>query len=80
MTPDTVAVDFITPRHLAGGGDPAWITVPLHRACGWTYDDDPLMPRVVLTSPDKTAVLRLEPHTDGQWWVLHHFARGGRPA
>ncbi|WP_432012620.1 hypothetical protein [Streptomyces cucumeris] len=27
-TPDTVEVDFITPRHLAGGGDPAWITVP----------------------------------------------------
>lgn len=80
MTPDTVEVAFITPRHLAGGGDPAWITVPLHRACGWTYDDDPLMPRVVLTSPDKTAVLRLEPHTDGQWWVLHHTARGGRPA
>ncbi|MGW3835109.1 DUF317 domain-containing protein [Streptomyces microflavus] len=78
-TPDTIEVDFITPRHLAGGGDPAWITVPLHRACGWTYDDEPLMPRVVLTSPDKTSVLRLEPNVDGQWWVLHHTARGGRP-
>lgn len=31
-TPETVEVDFIAPRHLAGGGDPAWITVPLHRA------------------------------------------------
>ncbi|WP_408992101.1 DUF317 domain-containing protein [Streptomyces sp. 1268] len=75
--PRNVEVDYITPRHLAGGGDPAWITAPLHRACGWTYDDDPLMPRVVLTSPDKSAVLRLEPNTEGQWWVLHHFSSTG---
>ncbi|MFB7297904.1 DUF317 domain-containing protein [Streptomyces rubiginosohelvolus] len=79
LSPQTVAVDFITPRHLAGGGDPAWITAPLHQACGWTYDDDPLMPRVVLTSPDKSAVLRLEPNTDGQWWVLHHHGGTGLP-
>ncbi|MFD8064207.1 DUF317 domain-containing protein [Streptomyces cyaneofuscatus] len=78
-TPQTVAVDFIAPRHLAGSGDPAWITVPLHRSCGWTYDDDPLMPRVVLTSPDKNAVLRLEPNTDGQWWILHHIGGTGLP-
>lgn len=53
-TPETVEVDFIAPRHLAGGGDPAWITVPLHRGCGWSYGDDPLMPRVLLSSPDQS--------------------------
>ncbi|MFE5647551.1 DUF317 domain-containing protein [Streptomyces cyaneofuscatus] len=75
---ETVEVDYISPRHLAGGGDPAWITVPLHRACGWEYDPDPLMPRVVLTSLDKTSVLRLEPNVDGQWWALHHTAGTGQ--
>lgn len=77
---ETVEVSFITPRHLAGGGDPTWITVPLHRACGWTYEHDPLMPRVVLSSLNETAVLRLEPDTDGQWWSLHHAADRDRPA
>ncbi|MEU0680671.1 MULTISPECIES: hypothetical protein [Streptomyces] len=38
---DTVEVDFITPRHLAGGGNPALVTVPLHRACGWSHGHDP---------------------------------------
>ncbi|WP_324611542.1 hypothetical protein [Streptomyces sp. NRRL S-1521] len=40
-SPNTIEVDFITPRHLAGGGDPAWITVPLHRACGWSHSHAP---------------------------------------
>ncbi|MEU6450687.1 DUF317 domain-containing protein [Streptomyces sp. NPDC046979] len=79
-TADTVEVDFITPRHLAGGGDPAWITVPLHRASGWSHGDDPLMPRVLLSSPDQKALLRLEPDPEGQWWTLHHTAEPGRPA
>ncbi|MEU8935991.1 DUF317 domain-containing protein [Streptomyces sp. NPDC048409] len=79
-TPATVEVDFITPRHLAGGGDPAWITVPLHRACGWSHGDDPLMPRVLLSSPDQKALLRLEPGPDDQWWALHHAAEPHRPA
>ncbi|MEV3898398.1 DUF317 domain-containing protein [Streptomyces anulatus] len=77
---ETVEVAFISPRHLAGGGDPAWITVPLHRACDWSYEHDPLMPRVVLTSPDKTALLRLEPNTEAQWWTLHHTAGRDRPS
>ncbi|MGW5650552.1 DUF317 domain-containing protein [Streptomyces humi] len=77
---ETVEVDFITPRHLASGGDPAWITVPLHRACGWSYGDDPLMPRVLLSSPDQKALLRLEPNPDDQWWTLHHAAEPNRPA
>ncbi|MDI3418586.1 DUF317 domain-containing protein [Streptomyces luteolus] len=78
--PETVEVDFITPRHLAGGGDPAWITVPLHRACGWSYGDDPLMPRVLLSSPDQKALLRLEPDPDDQWWNLLHSAEPNQPA
>lgn len=76
----TVDVDFIAPRHLAGGGDPAWITVPLHRACGWSHGHDPLMPRVILSSPDQKALLRLEPDPDGPWWTLHHAAGPDRPA
>lgn len=79
-TPETVEVDFITPRHLAGGGDPAWVTVPLHRACGWSYGNDPLMPRVILSSPDQKALLRLEPDPNGQWWTLTHTQEPGRPA
>ncbi|GGJ04724.1 DUF317 domain-containing protein [Streptomyces brasiliensis] len=79
-TSETVEVDFITPRHLAGGGDPAWITVPLHRACGWSHGNDPLMPRVLLSSPDQKALLRLAPDPDGQWWTLHHAAEEDRPA
>lgn len=78
--PETVEVDLITPRHLAGGGDPAWVTVPLHRACGWGYGHDPLMPRVVLRSFDAKATLRLEPDPDGQWWNFTHIPDGGRPS
>ncbi|MFE9725943.1 DUF317 domain-containing protein [Streptomyces sp. NPDC005794] len=79
-SPETVEVDFITPRHLAGGGDPAWITVPLHRACGWSHGHDPLMPRVLLSSPDQKALLRLEPDPAGQWWTLSHAAEPDKPA
>ncbi|MGW3862544.1 DUF317 domain-containing protein [Streptomyces sp. NPDC005047] len=79
-TAETVEVDYITPRHLAGGGDPDWITVPLHRASGWSHGNDPLMPRVLLSSPDQKALLRLEPDPDGQWWTLQHTAEAGRPA
>ncbi|PZG72867.1 hypothetical protein C1I97_37905, partial [Streptomyces sp. NTH33] len=75
---ETVEVEYTTPRHLAGGGDPAWITVPLHRACGWSHGDDPLMPRVILTSPDQKAQLRLAPAPAGQWWTLHHAPDRGR--
>ncbi|MFI1885964.1 DUF317 domain-containing protein [Streptomyces jumonjinensis] len=75
-----VEVDFVAPRHLAGGGDPAWITVPLHRAAGWSYGNDALMPRVILSGPGQKALLRLEPVTEGQWWTLHHAPDAGRPA
>ncbi|MFF5273827.1 DUF317 domain-containing protein [Streptomyces sp. NPDC000133] len=79
-TPETVEVGFIAPRHLAGGGDPAWVTVPLHRACGWSHGNDPLMPRVLLSSPDQKALLCLEPLLDGQWWTLSPAPEPGRPA
>ncbi|MEU0715707.1 DUF317 domain-containing protein [Streptomyces lavendulocolor] len=78
--PEIVDVDFVALRHLAGGGDPSWVTVPLHRACGWSYGHDPLMPRVILSSPDQRALLRLEPDPDGQWWTLHHAQQPDRPA
>ncbi|MFD8550142.1 DUF317 domain-containing protein [Streptomyces fradiae] len=78
--PETIEVDFITPRHLAGGGDPTWITVPLHRACGWSHGNDPLMPHVLLSSPDQKAILNLEPDPYGQWWTLQHAPGPGRPA
>ncbi|MFE1407820.1 DUF317 domain-containing protein [Streptomyces sp. NPDC058770] len=79
-TPETVEVDYIAPRHLAGGGDPAWVTVPLHRACGWSHGNDPLMPRVILSSPDQKALLRLEPTPDGPWWTLQHARNRDQPA
>ncbi|MEU2131755.1 DUF317 domain-containing protein [Streptomyces sp. NPDC018352] len=80
QSPETVEVEFISPRHLAGGGDPAWITVPLHRACGWSHGHDPLMPRVILSSPDQKALLRLEPNPEGQWWTLRHAPAPDHPA
>ncbi|WP_185092419.1 DUF317 domain-containing protein [Streptomyces sp. 840.1] len=75
---DTVEQAFIAPRYLAGGGDPAWVTVPLNRACGWSRGNDLLMPRVILTSPDWRAQLRLEPTpTPGEpWWSLRHTGDG----
>jgi hypothetical protein len=79
-SPETVEVDFIAPRHLAGGGDPAWVTVPLYHVCGWSHGHDPLMPRVLLSSPDQKALLRLEPAPNGQWWTLHHAPEPDRHA
>ncbi|WP_367881070.1 DUF317 domain-containing protein [Streptomyces sp. P3] len=38
------------------------------------------MARVLLSSPDQKALLRLEPEPDGQWWTLHHAAEPDRPA
>jgi hypothetical protein len=38
------------------------------------------MPRVILSSPDQKALLRLDPDPDGQWWTLHHNAEPDRPA
>ncbi|MFI9210209.1 DUF317 domain-containing protein [Streptomyces sp. NPDC053253] len=67
---------LISPRYLAGPGDPAWVTAALHVGAGWSHGHDPLMPRVVLTSPDQKSMLRLEPVLNEPWWRLSH--RDGR--
>ncbi|MFB7270795.1 DUF317 domain-containing protein [Streptomyces sp. NPDC056244] len=76
----TIDVALVAPRYLAGGGDPAWITVPLHRACGWSHGHDPLMPRVILSSPDQRTVLRLDPNPSWSWWKLRHAPVGEQRA
>ncbi|MDT0615563.1 DUF317 domain-containing protein [Streptomyces lancefieldiae] len=38
------------------------------------------MPRVLLSSPDQKALLRLEPDPDGRWWTLQHAPAPDRPA
>lgn len=77
---ENIDVALVAPRYLAGGGDPAWITAPLHQACGWSARPDLLVPRVVLTSPDQKTVLRLGPDPDGPWWVLQHAPVGEQRA
>ncbi|MEU8617346.1 DUF317 domain-containing protein [Streptomyces sp. NPDC048623] len=67
---------LVSPRYLAGPGDPAWVTAALHAGAGWSHGQDPLMPRVVLTSPDQKSLLRLEPALNEPWWHLSH--RDGR--
>lgn len=79
-THETVEVDFIAPRHLAGGGDPAWVTIPLHRACGWSHGSAPLTPPFLFFSPHQNALLRLDPIPEGQGWTLSHATHAGRPA
>ncbi|WP_432141049.1 DUF317 domain-containing protein [Streptomyces sp. bgisy084] len=69
---DIVDVALVAPRYLAGGGDPSWVTAPLHRSCDWSAQPNPLVPHLVLTSPDRRAVLRLGPDPDGPWWNLQH--------
>ncbi|MFI7102734.1 DUF317 domain-containing protein [Streptomyces sp. NPDC050161] len=71
---DYVQRVLIAPRHLAGGGDPRYVTAPLRRGLGWKSSADPLVPRVQLTSPDRTAELSLAPHPRHRWWKLY-----GRP-
>ncbi|WP_172381139.1 DUF317 domain-containing protein [Streptomyces sp. MNP-20] len=72
--PHDIDVVLVAPRYLAGPGDPAWVTVPLHRACNWSTAEDTLVPQVILTSPDQLAQLRLAPNPDPAepWWTLRH--------
>lgn len=77
----TVEQALVSPRARAGGGDPGWVTVPLHRAAGWSHGHDPLQPRVLLSSPDQRALLRLEPDPDDlMWWSVHHTRTSTTPA
>ncbi|MEU8543216.1 DUF317 domain-containing protein [Streptomyces sp. NPDC048717] len=69
---------LISPRYLAGPGDAAWVTFPLHEASGWSHGHEPLLPRVFLASPDQKTLLRLEPRPGDQWWRITHDS--GTPA
>lgn len=75
---ESIEQTFISPGYLAGSGDPSWVTVPLRRACGWSTAGDPLVPRVILTSPDQLAQLRIAPDPDPAqpWWTLRHAHHG----
>ncbi|MEU9069018.1 DUF317 domain-containing protein [Streptomyces sp. NPDC048306] len=79
---ETVEQAFITPRSLAGIGDPGWITQPLHRVAGWSYGHDPLIPRVLLTSPDQLTQLRLAPGDpdNPDWWTIRQARSTDHPA
>ncbi|WP_327352864.1 DUF317 domain-containing protein [Streptomyces sp. NBC_01304] len=77
---DTVELTLVSPVYLAGRGDPGWVTVPLHRASGWSYGHDPLMPRVLLTSPNQQAMLRIDPDPDEPWWTISHARTDDQPA
>ncbi|MEV8426555.1 DUF317 domain-containing protein [Streptomyces niveus] len=79
-TAGTIEQALVAPRYLAGGGDPGWVTVPLHRAAGWSYGHDPLMPRVILTSPDQLTQLRIDPDPDDPWWTIRHARNADKPA
>ncbi|MEU5833013.1 DUF317 domain-containing protein [Streptomyces diacarni] len=49
-------------------------------AAGATARTDPLVPRVLLSSPDRRTLLRLEPYPDAQWWTLAHVPGAGQAA
>ncbi|MGW2858224.1 DUF317 domain-containing protein [Streptomyces sp. NPDC001205] len=80
--PHDIDIMLVSPRYLAGPGDPAWVTVPLHGACRWSAGEDPLVPRVILTSPDQLAQLRIVPDPDPAepWWTLRHAHHGDQRA
>ncbi|MFJ9327322.1 DUF317 domain-containing protein [Streptomyces sp. NPDC101230] len=79
---DSIEQTLISPGYLAGSGDPAWVTVPLHRASGWSTAEDALVPQVILTSPDQLAQLRIAPDPDPAqpWWTLRHAHHGDQRA
>ncbi|WP_435217361.1 DUF317 domain-containing protein [Streptomyces sp. bgisy034] len=56
-------LDEVTPRHLAGGGDPRHVTEYL-LAFGWSNHSVPGYPHVLLESPDRRLHLTLEPEED----------------
>ncbi|MEU9369537.1 DUF317 domain-containing protein [Streptomyces avermitilis] len=67
----------VTPRHLAGGGDPRHVTeYPL--AAGWSNHSVPGYPHVLLESPDQQLHLTLEPtapEARDTWWRIHPAER-----
>ncbi|WP_326680824.1 MULTISPECIES: DUF317 domain-containing protein [unclassified Streptomyces] len=65
-------LDEVSPRHLAGGGDPRHVTEHL-LASGWSSHSVPGFPHVLLESPDHRLHLTLEPQPDAHsaWWRIH---------
>ncbi|MFD9779474.1 DUF317 domain-containing protein [[Kitasatospora] papulosa] len=65
-------LDEVSPRHLAGGGDPRHVTEYL-LASGWSNHSVPGFPHVLLESPDHRLHLTLEPQPDAHsaWWRIH---------
>ncbi len=62
----------VSPRHLAGPGDPRHVTHAL-RAAGWHTASDPLHPTVTLHSPDYSHQLTLAPKPERPyrpWWRI----------
>ncbi|MFJ9058449.1 DUF317 domain-containing protein [Streptomyces sp. NPDC102409] len=59
-------LDEVSPRHLAGGGDPRHVTEHM-LASGWSTHSVPGFPHVLLESPDHR--LHLTPHS--AWWRIH---------
>jgi hypothetical protein len=71
--PQSVIQYAITPRYLAGGGDPRHVTEVL-QAAGWINASDPGYPHVLLASPDLSVRLVLEPEGTSArdaWWKIH---------
>ncbi|MFG2996569.1 DUF317 domain-containing protein [Streptomyces sp. NPDC048340] len=59
----------ISPRYLAGPGDPRHITHALH-AAGWASTSDPLHPAIRMTSPDRVHRLDLNPAEANYSWRI----------
>lgn len=59
----------VSPRYLAGPGDPRHITHAL-RAAGWTNTSDPLHPAITMTSPDHGHHLDLDPARRHYGWKI----------
>ncbi|MFE2140389.1 DUF317 domain-containing protein [Streptomyces sp. NPDC059456] len=59
----------VSPRYLAGPGDPRHITHAL-RAAGWTNTSDPLHPAITMTSPDHGRRLDLNPAGQHYGWKI----------
>ncbi|WP_329309192.1 SPDY domain-containing protein [Streptomyces microflavus] len=62
----------VSPRYLAGPGDPRHITHALY-AAGWTVHSDPLHPVIRMKSPDleHELVFKPSPHHYHGWWKVH---------
>ncbi|GAA3389098.1 DUF317 domain-containing protein [Streptomyces roseoviridis] len=62
----------VSPRYLAGPGDPRHITHALC-AAGWSVPCDPLHPVIRMQSPDQQHELVFQPSAQyaRQWWTVH---------